>query len=671
MGVRRGGAAAAAAVCAACALGAGSAHGQPRSIHKHELALHAAEPAPPRVMPRELPTPRSQSLARAVYGYYPFWVADLTTIRWEALTHLAWFSVDLDATGAVVARHGWPDEEVVTVAHAADVRVDVTFTLFGASAIEALCLSPARRATAIDNMVSELEAGGADGVSVDFEFVNVDTREAFVTFITELRAALDARGHADAQISIAGPAVNWGDAVDLDALLDHADWFFVMGYGYFWSGSSHAGPTGMLRVTDAWEPYQSYSMLRTIAEYTRTISPEKRRQILWGVPYYGREWVTADGEPGASALDQLGAVTYTQAQADLAAGGVELMWDDGVKNAWYRWQSAGAWHQVYFDDAEGLAAKYALALAQDLGGVGMWALNYDAPHAELWDLLEATFAAPPEPVVGDRQAPIVIDALPFHDARDTAEGASHYFNYYSCDPDTPEYGREWVYRLDVCQPGTVSAAVPEYPDRDPDLHLLAAAREDACVARAHTELEADVAPGRYLLVVDTYVDVPVEREGAYELDVDFVPAPGSEGCAAHLVCDAGACVCGEPGQVDCDGRCSDTAVDDDNCGACGVACSDGERCAMGRCEAVEGDPPAGSGGAGGAPPAAAGDPTAAVGCSCRLGGSGRGRSGAVLMALALALAAGCRRRSALGVTAPRPRAGPAPRRTRRRTAPSR
>ena len=554
------------------------------SVHQLELEQHAGETLAPRVMPQTLPSTTGKDLSRVVYGYYPFWVADLSTIRWDALTHLAWFGVNMTSEGTIDSYHGWPDQDVVDVAHAAGVRVDVTFTLFGNSSIETLCTSASRRATAIDNMVSTMETGNADGISVDFEFVNSDTRQAFVTFIQELRAELNARGHDDAEISIAGPAVDWGEAIDLDALLDAADWYFVMGYGYFWSGSSRAGPIGMLRVTPEWAPFQNHSMVRTIAYYSRMIDADKRRQIIWGVPYYGREWTTASGDIGASTYDSLGAVSYSQSMNDLAGGGIEWLWDEGVAAPWYRWQQNGTWHQVHYADVASLAAKYALALDQDLGGVGMWALNYDKPYSELWDLLQDTFTELPTETEGHRHAPIVIDSLPFHDERDTSEGASHYFNYYSCAPDTPEFGREWVYSIDVCQPGTVLAAVPEYPDRDPDLHLLEAADQNACIDRAHTELEVEVEPGRYLLVVDTYVDMPVELEGTYSLDVDFVPQPGTEGCAGHLSCQDGSCICPTAGTVDCGGSCVDLVSDAAHCGTCGNACAQNETCIAGTCE---------------------------------------------------------------------------------------
>lgn len=556
------------------------------SVHAQELARHRGVLLPPQVLPdpQRLHKARHKTVVRPVYGYYPFWLRDLTTLRWEALTHLAWFSIELNDVGGVLATHGWPDTVAVETAHAAGVRVDLAFTLFSGAGVLALCQDPGRRQTAITNMVNLMEEGDADGIAVDFEGLVSGTRDHFTTFITELRAELDARGHLLAEISIAGPAVDWSASFDLPALLDQIDWFFIMGYDYFWSGSAYAGPSGILRVNEDWRHATSWSAIRSIARYTSLIPPGRRRQILYGVPYYGRQWTTSSDAMGASTIANVGSVTYAQAQAALA-GGQTRLWDQGSRTPWYAWQSAGTWNQVYYDDAESLAHKYELAWNQDLGGVGMWALNHDAGHSELWDLLETWFGSEREHPLGHRLNPIPITSFPFQDARDTSEGPSQYFNYYSCNPTLAEYGREWVYQMDLCQPGILSASVPAYPggNPDPDLHLLSGPTEDACLARGHTEIATGLSPGRYLLTVDTYVDIPIELEGPYTLEVTFAPEPGSQPCPGHTTCIAGQCLCADDALTDCGASCVDLSGDPENCGACGNRCDPGEECQTGEC----------------------------------------------------------------------------------------
>ncbi len=611
------------------------------SVHQRDLEAHRdVQPGPvARPDPERLAgAARTRALTRVVYGYYPYWVQDLQAIRWAALTHLAWFSIEINGAGQITATHGWPDEDTVTAAHAAGVRVDLTFTLFDGPSIQDL-LTGANRNPAVETMIDQLEAGGADGISIDFEGVPGGSRNPFTDFICRLRTRLDERGHPDAEISIAGPAVDWTDAFDLDALLDCADWYFIMGYGYFWSGSSRAGPVGILRTPADWRAFASRSMLRTLADYTKQIPAAKRHQIIHGVPYYGREWTTASDGIGASTTGHVGSVTYSAALDDLA-GGIERRWAPGVENPWYAWQQAGTWHQVWYDDEQSLAAKYALALDQDIGGVGMWALNYDLGHAALWDLLEEVFSAEPEAPPGHRFNPIPIPGFPFHDERDTAEGPGSYFNYYACDPDLPEYGREWVYAVDVCQPGSLTAHVPEYADRDPDLQLLTAPDQDACLARAHLDLEADVEPGRYLLVVDTYVDDAVEMAGPYTLDVEFAPAAGSQPCAEYLTCQAGECRCAEPGLTDCGAACVDLNSDAAHCGQCDFACPSGAACTQGICDQgmePDGGQPDGGETDGGQTDGGEPDAKGSSGCQCGAAGRGPGLLG-LLVCLAVVFA---------------------------------
>lgn len=621
------------------------------SIHALEREAHRGEAPAARVLALP-PTPHPHpGLSRVVYGYYPYWVGHLDSIRWQALTHLAWFCVELTASGGISARHGWPDATTVDAAHAAGVRVDLAFTLFNDSGhdyVGELCADPDRRAAAINNMIDEMEDGGADGINVDFEGLKSGTRDHFTTFVTELRAAMTARGHADAELSIAGPS-DWLSQFDLPALLEQIDYYFIMAYGYFWSGSSYAGPPGLVRVSSDWRPAASISAVRSIAQISAMITPVQRQQIVYGVPFYGREWSTANDNVPSHKVESLGPVTFAEARAALA-GGKTRRWHEGIRNPWYMWQAGTVWHQVWYEDEESLAVKYQLAIDENLGGIGIWALNYDVGYPELWDGLQAKFVAEPPPPAGHRLNPLPVAAFPFHDARSTADGPSQYFNFYSspddtCGSDIPEYGREWVYSLDLCQPGTLAVHVPAYPDRDPDVHLLAALEQDACLARAHTDFSLAVTPARYYLTVDTFVDDSVEQEGPYELDVDFVADPASSPCAAYLICRAGACVCPSAGTVDCGAACVDTASDAAHCGACDNSCASDETCREGVCHQEVEPQPVDAGALQGDGGLVDGE----EGCGCRLAAGEVGAAPpfvvVALVLVALALARPRRRRS--------------------------
>jgi hypothetical protein len=533
----------AAATCAHA--GGGSIHAQ----HQRQFGAAAAPADHPRPAPPDRGSKSIPPLVKTVYGYYPYWVSAEDALDYSLLSHIAWFAIEMNPDGAAADAHGWPGSwtGLVAAAHENGVRVDVTFTLFSSSGIETLVNSAANRANAIETIIGAIEGGGADGAAIDFEGVPAAAAEGFATFLAELDAALVDAGLADAQISVAGPAVDWSGAFDLAAILPAIDVYFIMGYALFWSGSSHAGPTGILLTDEFWSTLTGWSELRAMAEYSAQITEAERAKIVMGVPYYGQQWTTASAELGAATLGDDGSVTYDAAMTAVE-GGVDLLWDDGALTAWYAYEDGDGWHEAYFDDAEAIAWKYRFANEQGLGGIGIWALGYDGSRPELWEEIEAAFTAPLAPHPGDKGDPFAVTDFPFADARDSSDlgAGGMFFNYYSCAPDLDEWGREFVYRVEVCHEGAITAAVGgDGGGVDNDIQILSAPSEAACLARDNVEATVAVLPGTYWVVVDTYVLDAVLQGGPFTLSItaDGIPSPQ---CPEGQLCQAGECSEPEP-----------------------------------------------------------------------------------------------------------------------------
>lgn len=359
----------------------------PPSIHARELAAwHAREAAgwipwrgPAAKSPAPL-APRAANLDRLVTGYHPYWMGDAyTSYDWSLLSTVAWFSLELDGAGQITDAHGWPWTALVAEAHAHGVKVLVTATLFSASAIDLLLASPGNRAAAIANLVAQVQAGGADGVSIDFEGVPHARKGDLVTFLGELRAAL-AAALPDPVLTIATPAVDWGDAFDYDQLAANCDQLVVMAYGYHWSGSATTGPVAPL---GGWG---TYDVPWTVNDYVGAGTP--REKMLLGVPYYGYEWGTVSGAAGAATTGNGLARTYAQAAGDATLFG--SMWDAPSSTPWMAYQDP-TWFQTWYDDSVSLAAKYDLVQSEGLAGVSVWALGYDGARPELWGALAGAF----------------------------------------------------------------------------------------------------------------------------------------------------------------------------------------------------------------------------------------------------------------------------------------
>ena len=382
------------------------------SIHQLELeqwkAAEASGWQPPgdAVGPQWLPlAPRIGALSHEVHGYHPYWLGtSYVSYDWSLLTTVAFFGLELDGTGAVTDAHGWPWTGLVHHAHTNGVRVVVTVVCQSGTQLNTLLGSAANRQTAIANIVSAVLAGGADGASVDFEGVPGTRKQALVDFLGELRAALLA-AVPGAYLSIATPAVDWSNAFDYDELAARCDHLMVMGYDYHWSGSMTTGPVAPLAG------WGTYNVGWTIADYITWGAP--RDQILLGVPYYGYRWPSTSGSAGAATTGTGTAFPYETLVEQAASAG--RLWDVASSTPWYREQSP-SWRQGWYEDDQSLGAKYNRVLAEDLAGVGIWALGYDGARPELWAALATTFS-PTTSVPSDGPcARLHLDPNPFRDA---------------------------------------------------------------------------------------------------------------------------------------------------------------------------------------------------------------------------------------------------------------
>ncbi len=124
---------------------------------------------------------------------------------------------------------------------------------------------------------------------------------------------------------------------------------------------------------------------------------------------------------------------------------------------------------------------------------------------------------------GSYDCPYKIREFPYQHNGDTSSAIEDRFDVYNCS-DADESGPEVVYVMNIRERGTLSASVSvSDEDRfDPDIYILDGADSNACRERSHISLDHAITPGRYLLVVDTWVDENgQEKAGPYQLNVSF------------------------------------------------------------------------------------------------------------------------------------------------------
>lgn len=120
--------------------------------------------------------------------------------------------------------------------------------------------------------------------------------------------------------------------------------------------------------------------------------------------------------------------------------------------------------------------------------------------------------------------PVTGEHTLFVDGRDTRQAPSDAFDRYP--PNTlDESGPEFVYRFCLSAPARFAADIvaPEPDGVDVDVHLLSSLDPIALIDRGNFGVYAELDPGSYFLVLDTYVSGGTPKPGAYRLNVTVRP----------------------------------------------------------------------------------------------------------------------------------------------------
>ena len=278
-----------------------------------------------------------------------------------SLAHHQSVLTSVTATGWVAnpdgSLSGTPDPPAVS--RARDVRLPLwadlendfqdpagtTSLLTSASAVSAL----------VSTVVQSVGDAGFAGVNLDFEGMPGGDKAAYTQFVKTLAAALHAHGSqlmVDVVPHGSGGVNEFSAAYDVPALGAAADVVDVMTYDEHGEGGS-PGPVAGLD----WD----------VAELAATLPGLNPQHTLLGIPLYGRTWSNGTG---ASA-------SYSEVLDRLNDSGAIVNYDFAAQTPFI--QSADGSTLTYFDDADSLARKIALAHQDGLLGIAAWRLGFEDP----------------------------------------------------------------------------------------------------------------------------------------------------------------------------------------------------------------------------------------------------------------------------------------------------
>lgn len=332
---------------------------------------------------QRIPSGDTCHLRKMVFGYHPYWAGNqYLNYRWNLLSDLCFFSYEVDpASGYAVTTHDWETAPVIDTAKAYGTRVHLCVTSFKSHSL--FFSNPQAQQQLISNVISLLKLRNADGVNLDFEAVPSSVHVAYNNFLVGFADSLHA-AIPGCLVSMATPAVDWDNDLDIPRLSAHFDFFMVMAYDFYWNGSSVAGPVaGLFPMTAGY----NYSVTRTVSWYLSQGAPKEK--IVLGLPYYSRDWpVTGELAPSAT-TGEATALTYRQIRNNYAGFYSDQFrrFEPNSFANYYSYKYSNDWHQCFSDDVHSFNRYYNLVDRFDLKGAGIWALGYDDGYADLWDMI--------------------------------------------------------------------------------------------------------------------------------------------------------------------------------------------------------------------------------------------------------------------------------------------
>jgi spore germination protein len=272
----------------------------------------------------------------------------------EPITDLCYFSAELDYRGALINSGGLPD----SIKRNKKIRTHLVIANISNMYLMHFVLNPdlGYRKKLIDDIL--LQAKQYDGVQIDFESIHPNDKNAFLSFMADLK-----KGLGDKTLSVAVPARTYyvDDAFDYKALARIADRIFIMAYDQHWSGSKPG-------------PIASPEWCGEVAQYAKSKIPVHK--IVFGIPFYGRSWQDKKNDRAYRFRSIRGILDNTQSKTNIDTEYPSFTFEDTVRVS------------VFYEDENSLLKKARLYKSMGIDSIGFWRLGQE--NRVFWGMINSS-----------------------------------------------------------------------------------------------------------------------------------------------------------------------------------------------------------------------------------------------------------------------------------------
>ncbi|MGE8204424.1 LysM peptidoglycan-binding domain-containing protein [Heyndrickxia sp. NPDC080065] len=228
----------------------------------------------------------------------------------------------------------------------------------------------------INNLLTVMRTKGYIGINFDFEYIYPEDRENYNAFLEKVVTKFHPNGYFVStalapKISSDQKGILY-EAHDYEAQGQIVDFIVLMTYEWGWAGGK---PLAIAPINE----------VKKVLDYAVTVIPNYK--ILMGAPLYGRDW-KIPWQEGTFAK------TIRPQQAVLLASkyGANIEYNQTYQSPFFRYtDETGQQHEVWFEDARSVQAKFDVVNNYGLRGISYWVLGN--PFPQNWLVQENNFKA--------------------------------------------------------------------------------------------------------------------------------------------------------------------------------------------------------------------------------------------------------------------------------------
>lgn len=295
----------------------------------------------------------------------------------QYLTYLAIFTYAVNRDGTLTPV---TDQPAITAAlndRVVPVMVLANFEggTFSTELATAILTSEALQDRVLAEALQVMTAKGYRVLDFDFEYLGRENRERYNNFLRKAARLVRNRGYMITaalapKLSASQVGVLY-EGHDYPVVGQIVDFIFFMTYEWGWSG----GPPMAV---------SPINQVRKVMEYAVSVIPKDK--IMMGIPHYGYDWTLPYVRGGTWARS----ITPQRAVEIAVKYGVSIRYDSTSQAPHFNYvDEQGKSHEVWFEDARSIQAKFDLVKELGIRGFFYWVLRGGFPQN--WLLVEDNF----------------------------------------------------------------------------------------------------------------------------------------------------------------------------------------------------------------------------------------------------------------------------------------